>query len=115
MQGIDQHPLDKFGCGKSSEAAVKANYMQAVDAQVAQSISLLTQAGETGGCVGRGKKFARMWLKTEDAGRQIARTRDVLQARQHGLMPHVQAIEITDSDGVLDIQGIETVGDAHAV
>ena len=103
----------KASARQRRERTVEAEHVQPVDAQPLQAFGLFAQAGQARGRLLGREELARMRLEAQHAARQAARPRHVLQTREHGLVPKMQAVEVADGDRVGRAEWTKTVGDAH--
>ena len=104
LQALDQQVLDE-GVGRHfGQPGIEALHHHLGNAIAGQRGQLVAQAGDAGGrqfrpAVQGGKVLPRMRFEGHHGGRQAAFARDLADAREHGLVSAMDAVEIADGQG----------------
>ena len=104
LQALDQQVLDE-GVGRHfGQPGIEAPHHHLGNAIAGQRGQLVAQAGDAGGrqfrpAVQGGKVLPRMRFEGHHGGRQAAFARDLADAREHGLVSAMDAVEIADGQG----------------
>ena len=116
-QAIDQHTLDELGGRQLAQAAVEGQAQHHVDAFGGQQGELVAQTGQARRSSVRAEELTRLRLEDHHAAGHGQFRGTLTQARQDGLVPTMNAVEITDGDHTaprLGLQVMKTSNQLHS-
>ena len=116
-QAVDQHTLDELGGRQLAQAAVEGQAQHHVDAFGGQQGELVTQTGQARRSSVRTEELTRLRLEDHHATGHGQFRGTLAQARQDGLVPTMNAVEITDGDHTaprLGLQVMKTSNQLHS-